>query len=66
MSEEAKSEDEARKAAIDAEIAKFAQGFDPEEWAESVARVNAREEEKRRRLFGDREPFAIPDSEADS
>jgi hypothetical protein len=59
------SEEEDRQAAAEAEIAEFAQGFDPEEWAESVAAVKRREEERRRRLFGDREPFAIPDVEAD-
>ena len=52
--------------AIEAEFERFGRGFDPEQWAESVARVKQREEEQRRRLFGDREPFAIPDVEADS
>jgi hypothetical protein len=60
------SEEEDRQAAVEAEIAEFAKGFDRESWAETVAKGKKREEERRRRLFGDREPFAIPDVEADS
>jgi hypothetical protein len=60
------SEEEDRRAAVEAEIAEIAKGFDDESWAETVAQGKRREEERRRRLFGDREPFAIPDVEADS
>ena len=40
--------------------------FTAEEWAESTAAYEAREEERARDLFGDGPRFAIPDTETDS
>jgi hypothetical protein len=60
------SEDDDRKAAEAAELERIFKGPSAEEWAASKARVQAREKAERERLFGDKEPFAIPDTEADS
>jgi hypothetical protein len=59
------SEEEDRKAAVRAEIERISK-IDPEQWDRAVETVKEREKAERLRLFGDREPFAVPDVEADS
>lgn len=40
--------------------------FDPAEVAEVIRRRREKEEREARELFGDKEPFPIPDSDTDS
>ena len=40
--------------------------FTDEEWAESVASHQAEERRRAKELFGDQEPFAIPDVDTDA
>jgi len=40
--------------------------FDPTEVAEVIRRRREKEEREARELFGDKEPFPIPDSDTDS
>jgi uncharacterized protein DUF4926 len=54
-----RDEEEVKKA-----LAKWA--FADEQWEEAVRQKKAEEAEIRRRLFGDREPFAIPDVDTDA
>ena len=39
--------------------------FSPEQAEQARGAQRLEDEERRRRLFGDREPFAIPDTETD-
>jgi hypothetical protein len=39
--------------------------FTPEQWAESRAEYEAKERRRAKELFGDQQPFAIPDTDYD-
>jgi hypothetical protein len=40
--------------------------FSPEEWREAVDRHRAKEEQRAQEIFGDQQPFPIPDADTDT